>query len=232
MKTKTICFLNRKGGVGSTLFASHTVYYAQALGFSTLGISLDQNNDMAQFLTPTLPWADATEAIPPGPWDLRVVDVWACSNVAHALRPDLWVMLMDSPTAFHNAMRAIAEELVGPVLCVWNQRLPDPSDPSPLRVPEALAGRVTFADVRIPRRPELDILPGCLWANDVESAGAREGLELVSEVLARVGLHPPGAPTPRSFPNVPGSASRGIHRDYRAREEAALAGIVAALGQG
>ena len=48
MKTKTICFLNRKGGVGSTLFASHTVYYAQALGFSTLGISLDQNNDMAQ----------------------------------------------------------------------------------------------------------------------------------------------------------------------------------------
>ena len=89
MKTKTICFLNRKGGVGSTLFASHTVYYAQALGFSTLGISLDQNNDMAQFLTPTLPWADATEAIPPGPWDLRVVDVWAHSNVAHALRPDL-----------------------------------------------------------------------------------------------------------------------------------------------
>ncbi len=229
---KTICFLNRKGGVGSTLAASHTVFYAKALGLSTLGISLDQNNDMAKFLTPAFPWADATEDIPSGPWDLRVVDVWSCSNVAHALRPDLWVMLMDSPTAFHNGMRAIAEELVGPVLCVWNLRLPDPSDASPLRVPEALAGRVSFADVRIPRRPELDMLPGCLWAGDVESAGAREMLGLASETLARVGLHPPGAPAPQSFPTVPGSASRGIHRNYRAREEAALAGIVASLGQG
>ena len=233
MRTKTICFLNRKGGVGSTLFASHTVYYAHALGFAALGLSLDQNNDMAEFLTPTLPWADATENVPPGPWDLRVVDVWACSNVAHTLRPDLWVMLMDSPTAFHNGMRAIAEELVGPVLCVWNRRLPDPSDPLPLRVPEALAGRVSFADVRIPNRSELwEMRPGCLWASDVDSAGAKDMLGVVSEALARVGLHPPGAPPPQNFPKVPGSASRGIHRDYPAREEAALAGIIAALGQG
>ena len=107
---KTIAFFNRKGGVGSTIAASHTVFYGHALGLSTLGISLDQNNDMAQFLTPTLPWTDATQAIPPGVWDLRVLDVWAHSNVAHLLRPDLWVMLMDSPTAFHNGMRAIADE--------------------------------------------------------------------------------------------------------------------------
>ena len=229
---KTIAFFNRKGGVGSTIFASHTVLYGHALGRSALGISLDQNNDMAQFLTPALPWADATEAIPPEKWDLRVLDVWAHSNAAHLLRPNLWVMLMDSPTAFHNGMRAIAEELVGPVLCVWNKGLPDPSDRSPLRVPELLAGRVTFADVRIPRRPELDMLPGSVWASDPDSAGAREMLQLVSEVLARVGLHPPGAPPPQNFPKIFGSASRSIHRDYRAREEAALAGIVASLGQG
>jgi len=229
---KTINFFNRKGGVGSTLYASHTVFYGHALGRSTLGISLDQNNDMAQFLTPTLPWADATEGIPPGPWDLRVVDVWAHSNVAHLLRPDLWVMLMDSPTAFHNGMRAIAEELVGPVLCVWNKGLPEPRDTSPLRVPEALAGRVTFADIRIPRRPELDMLPGCVWASDPDSTGASEMLQLVSEIVARVGLHPPGAPPPQNFPKILGSASRGIHRDYRAREEAAQAGIVASLGEG
>ena len=229
---KTINFFNRKGGVGSSLGASLTVFYGHALGHSTLGISLDQNNDMAQFLTPTLPWADATEGIPPGPWDLRVVDVWAHSNVAHLLRPDLWVMLMDSPTAFHNGMRAIAEELVGPVLCVWNKGLPEPRDRSPLRVPEALAGRVTFADIRIPRRPELDMLPGCVWASDPDSTGASEMLQLVSEIVARVGLHPPGAPPPQNFPKILGSASRGIHRDYRAREEAALAGIVASLGEG
>lgn len=227
---KTIAFFNRKGGVGSTLFASHTAFYGHALGLSTLGVSLDQNKDMAQFLTPALPWADATEDIPPGEWDLRVLDVWAHSEAAHMLRPDLWVMLMNSPTAFHQGMRAIAEELVGPVLCVWNKGLPDPGYTSPLRVPEALAGRVTFADVRIPRRPELDILPGCLWANDPESTGSVETLTVVSEVLTRVGLRPPGAPPPQNFPKVPGSASRGIHRNYRAREKAALARIVAGLG--
>ncbi len=40
---RTINFFNRKGGVGSTLYASHTVFYGHALGRSTLGISLDQN---------------------------------------------------------------------------------------------------------------------------------------------------------------------------------------------
>ena len=178
-------FLQPQGCVGSTIAASHTVFYGHALGLST-----------------------------------------------HLLRPNLWVMLMDSPTAFHNGMRAIAEELVGPVLCVWNKGLPDPSDTSPLRVPEALAGRVTFADVRIPRRPELDMLPGCVWASDPDSPGARETLQLVSEILARVGVHPPGAPPPQNLPKILGSASRGIHRDYPAREAAALAGIMAGLGQG
>lgn len=227
----SIGVFNRKGGVGRTFLSAHLCYHAQSLGYSTLGVSLDQNLDLAQWLEPDQ-WVDGTADDLSRTVDLSVLDVWALSDVAAALRPKLWLMPIDGRMAFENGMRAAAEELVGPILCVWS-RVPAwlPAESSS-RIPAELTGRVCFADTVIPRCPELDTHPTCVWsdARTANSLGALATEQLMREVMCRAGLEVPGARRPSSFPKVVASPPRDIHNHYRVREATARSRIIAAFG--
>jgi hypothetical protein len=163
MKTmKTIAFFNAKGGVGSTMLAGCTTIFATEACIDVVGASLDPRRDLRRWMDhQDIPWIDAIADVPQPDLeyrDLLVLDVHAGTGSVDVIRPDLWVVPMDSQMAYEHAVR-LAPMRHGPELWVWNNvlgdgvDLPDSVPPYRRTVPEHLTPRVEFAPQIIHRDP-------------------------------------------------------------------------------
>jgi len=151
---KTIAFFNTKGGVGSTTLAACTTIFAVYAGVDVIGASLDPRRDLRRWMDhQDIPWIDATTDVPQPDLeyrDLLVLDVHAGAGCIDIIRPDLWVVPMDSRMAYENAVRSVPMRQ-GPELWVWNNVIGDDGDlrdvvpPYSRTVPEQFAHRVEFA---------------------------------------------------------------------------------------
>lgn len=159
---KTIAFFNAKGGVGSTMLAGCTTIFATEACIDVVGASLDPRRDLRRWMDhQDIPWIDATTDVPQPDLeyrDLLVLDVHAGTDSLDVIRPDLWVVPMDSQMAYEHAVR-LAPMRNGPELWVWNNvlgddgELRDPVPPYRRPVPEHLTPRVEFAPQIIHREP-------------------------------------------------------------------------------
>ena len=193
---KTVAFFNAKGGVGNTMLAGCTTLFAAHDGVDVVGASLDPRRDLRRWMDhQDIPWIDAITDVPQPDLnyrDLLVLDVHAGSGCIDIIRPDLWVVPMDSWMAYRNAVRS-APLRQGPELWVWNNvpddegELPDSVPPYRLTVPEQFTHRVEFAPQIIRRDSSIAA------AADEFSMPPRSGplRDFVHGVLLRVDLVSP-----------------------------------------
>lgn len=120
--TKVIGIWNRKGGVGSTMLTGHFCFIAAELGLSVAGASVGGPGDLRHWLRPAkIPCFDSRREKLPADVDLVVLDVYSQSNYQEVLRPDIWLIPVDSQEADRRAV-ALASTLAGNVRRIRNFR--------------------------------------------------------------------------------------------------------------
>lgn len=181
---------NRKGGVGSTMLTGHFCFIAAELGLTVAGGWVGGPGDLRHWLRPAkIPCLDARRENLPADIDLLVLDVYSQSNYYEVLRPDIWLIPVDSQEADRRAV-ALASTLAGNVRRVRNFR----------HLECEVSLELESTDTVIPRCQSLAATDGsfqAVWATPLGalSAGARAIRELAAEVFCRIGLLPaPWAP--------------------------------------
>ena len=211
---KTIAFFNTKGGVGSTMLAGCSTIFATEAGVDVVGASLDPRRDLRRWMDhQDIPWIDAITDVPQPDLehrDLLVLDVHAGTTSLDVIRPNLWVVPMDSQMAYEHAVRS-APMRHGPELWVWSNvlgdgvDLPDSVPPYRRTVPEHLTPRVEFAPQIIHRDPWMAALADEFRLPRGEGP-ARVLHQFMQGLLFRVNL----LSTPEYVPG-----ERSLHRRYR-----------------
>jgi hypothetical protein len=182
---KIIGINNEKGGVTSTTLAAHLSFYGTEFGLTVAGAYLGGPGDLRHWLRPAkIPCFDARREKLPSDVDLLVLDVYSQSRCHEVLRPDIWLVPVDSEEADRRAV-ALAPRLSGNVrrvrICRYEFEVSPELEDTNVVLPYCQAVAATGWSLRP------------VWAERLgaSSAGARAIRELGTEVFVRIGLLPP-----------------------------------------
>lgn len=205
--TKIIGINNDKGGVATTTLAAHLAFLGTEFGLSVAGAFLGGPSDLRKWLRPAkIRCFDARAERLPSDVDLLVLDVYSNSKYLEVLRPNIWLVPVDSPAADRSAV-ALAPRLKGEVRRVRIRRYEFEAAPELEDTNVAIPFCQAVAATGWSLRP--------VWADRLgaSSAGARAIRELGVEMFVRIGLLPPeNAPFLRDDPEPEVNEVEAIQR--------------------
>lgn len=181
---KIIGINNEKGGVTTTTLAAHLSFLGTEFGLSVAGAYIGTPGDLRHWLQPAkIPCFDARREKLPTDLDLLVLDVYSQSKFHEVLRPDIWLVPVNSTEADRRAV-ALAPRLHGEVrrvrICRYEFEVSPELEDTNVVLPYCQAVAATGWSLRP------------VWAESLgaSSAGARAIRELGAELFVRIGLLP------------------------------------------